>query len=238
MLTVIPVLLLIYIICSCSTAQGQLLVFSKTSGFYHKSIPEGIRCISEIGNGLGLKVDTTTNAAIFQSDSINSYQGIVFLNTTGDVLNEHEQKGLQNFIRQGRGFLGIHAASDTEMKWDWYNELVGAFFDGHPPITNATYYTNNNSHPSTKMIPEKFEFIEEIYNFRSIKADKINVIVSVDEGSYEGGKNGQSHPISWYREFEGGRSFYTNFGHRTETYSNPIFIDHISGGLKYVLRME
>ncbi|MGV3707130.1 MAG: ThuA domain-containing protein [Arcticibacter sp.] len=212
--------------------ETRILVFFKTAGFYHKSIPIGIRAIQELGRKNQFEVDTTANSSVFSSSTLHQYDAVVFLNTTGDIMDDAEQTGFEKYIRSGKGFVGIHAATDTEYTWPWYNKLVGAYFSNHPHIQPATIQVINKKHISTKFLPASWKRTDEWYNFKSISPD-IKVLANLDESSYSGGKNGSHHPIAWYHEFDGGRAFYTGGGHTDESYTEPLFLKHILGGIRY-----
>jgi cytochrome c len=219
----------------CGSPQEQkLLIFSKTAGYHHNSIDTGIQAISKLATENNIKVDTTTDAALFTEDNLAQYSVVIFLSTTGDVLNHYQQADFERYIQAGGGFVGIHAAADTEYDWPWYNELVGAYFQSHPHQQNANIQVLNRSHPATKHLPEVWNHFDEWYNYRSI-VDGLNVLMNLDESSYEGGENGENHPIAWNREFDGGRMFYTGLGHTEEAYANPLFLQHIWGGITYAM---
>ncbi|MGA0556046.1 ThuA domain-containing protein [Larkinella sp. VNQ87] len=215
-------------------AKDAILVFSKTKGFRHKSIEVGKASIYKLGQENGFNVDTTENAALFTPDNLKKYKAVVFLSTTGDILNNEQQAAFEQYIKKGGGFVGIHAAADTEYDWPWYNQLVGAYFLSHPKQQNAEIEIVDKKHLSTKMLPDRWKRYDEWYNYKSI-VEGIKVIGKLDEKTYEGGKNGDNHPFIWYREFDGGRSFYTGGGHTDESYSDPQFLQHILGGIKYAM---
>jgi cytochrome c len=224
--------------CSKKSQEGtRILVFSKTAGFRHESIPAGIDALRKIAAMDNITVDTTENAANFNEENLRRYKAVVFLNTTGDVLNQEQQNDFERFIQAGGGYLGVHSATDTEYDWPWYGKLAGAYFTSHPNNPNvrkAEFMTVDHNHLSTDSLPDRFERTDEFYNFRDFNND-IKVLVKIDEKSYEGGTNGDNHPMSWYHEFDGGRAFYTAMGHTNESYQEPLVIRHIRGGLKYVL---
>lgn len=212
----------------------RLLIFYKTAGFYHASIPAGIAAIQKLGQENNFTVDTTNNAANFTFENLTNYQAVIFLSTTGNILNDQQQTAFENFIRSGRGFMGIHAATDAEYDWPWYNQLVGAYFNGHPAIQQATINVTDRVHPATKNLPASWHRTDEWYNFKALNP-AIKVLATLDEQTYTGGTNGSNHPIAWYHEFENGRSFYTAGGHTEESYSEPLFLQHLAGGIQYVL---
>ncbi|WP_354581654.1 ThuA domain-containing protein [Hymenobacter sp. UYP22] len=211
-----------------------MLIFSKTSGFRHESIPAGIRAIQTLGQQHNFRVDTTTNAGRFTTTGLQPYQAVIFLSTTQDVLNEEQQTAFEQYIRGGRGFMGVHAATDTEYNWAWYGRLVGAYFNGHPAIQTATIQVLNDTHPATAGLPAQWTRTDEWYNFRDL-SPTLTVLATLDERTYSGGTNGSNHPIAWYHEFAGGRAFYTAGGHTTESFSEPLFQQHLLGGIRYAI---
>ncbi|MBD0349674.1 MAG: ThuA domain-containing protein, partial [Flavisolibacter sp.] len=216
------------------TAKPRVLVFTKTKGFYHESIPNGAAAIQQLGKENNFLVDTTSNAGYFTEDSLKHYAVVIFLSTTQDVLNAEQQVAFQRFIQAGGGFVGIHAATDTEYDWPWYNKLVGAYFASHPRQQKAVIKVVDKNHPATSFLPDKWERFDEWYNFKSVQPD-IKVLAYLDETTYEGGQMGDNHPFIWYHEFDGGRAFYTGGGHTKESYSDSLFLKHILGGIKYAI---
>lgn len=219
---------------SCSQKAKSLLVFSKTTGYRHGSIEAGIVALQQLGEVNNFEVRATENAKYFTEDSLKMFDAVVFLNTTGDVMNTEQQADFERYIQAGGGFVGIHAATDTEYHWPWYNQLVGAYFMNHPKVQTATLRRLNGSHVSTQMLEDAWDKNDEWYNFRDINPD-INVLLSIDESTYDGGENGENHPVSWYHDFDGGRAFYTAMGHTNETFENPKFLNHLMGGLTYAM---
>ena len=217
-----------------SSAADYVLVFSKTAGFRHKSIETGVKAIEALGLENNFTVTNSEDSNIFLSKKLKRYDLIIFLNTTGDVLNSEEEAAFKKYINKGGSYLGIHAASDTEFEWAWYGKLVGAYFIDHPKPAQATMNVLNKNHKSTQHLSNTWSHFDEWYNFKSISGD-IQVLLALDESSYEGGKNGDFHPIAWYQEFDGGRMFYTGMGHTIESYSDPKFKEHLLGGILYCL---
>src|SRR5256886_2468267 len=223
-----------------ANAQSQaprVLVFSKTAGFRHSSIEPGIAAIRKLGQENGFAVDATEDAGAFTDKNLKRYQAVVFLNTTGDVLDARQQDAFERYVQAGGGWVGIHSATDTEYDWPWYGRLAGAWFNGHPNNPNVrkgTYRVLDKSHPSTEGLPDRWDREDEFYNFKSIDPT-IHVLVDIDEKTYEGGTNGDHHPMSWYHDFDGGRAWYTNMGHTEATFSEPLFLRHLLGGLRYAM---
>jgi len=212
------------------------LVFSKTAGFRHSSIVPGKPAIMKLGKENGFSVDTTEDASKFTDANLKGYNAVIFLNTTGDVLNHYQQAAFERYIQSGGGFMGIHAATDCEYNWPWYGKLVGAYFKGHPKNQLAKLNVIDKSHGSTAHLPDVWERVDEWYNFKKAPSkEDVKVLVTIDEKSYQGGDNGDWHPMVWYHDFDGGRAFYTEFGHTDESFSDPNYLKHILGGIKYAI---
>jgi cytochrome c len=217
------------------TREITVLVFSKTASFRHESIPAGIAAIRSLAQQHDFLADTTENSASFSEKTLKKYNVIVFLNTTGDVLNDMQQLELNRWIQAGGGFVGIHAAADTEYEWPWYGDLVGAYFNGHPNnpnVRDASVKVLDNTHISTAHLPASWQRTDEWYNYKDIRPE-INILLNLDEKSYEGGTNGNNHPIAWYRDFDGGRTWYTGLGHTNESYADQNFLKMLWGGIQY-----
>jgi type 1 glutamine amidotransferase len=199
----------------------SVLLFHKTAEFRHDSIEAGIQAISEQGADEGYDVTATDDASVFTADELQPYDVIVFLNTTGDVLDEGQQRAMEEFIQRGKGFVGVHSAADTEYDWEWYGGLVGAYFNSHPEPQSAAVEVTS-SHPVVDGLPGRFERFDEWYNFRTQPGPEMTVLATVDESSYEGGEMGQSHPIVWAGEYDGGRAVYIGFGHTSESFGEQL----------------
>jgi cytochrome c len=222
---------------SCQKVTPRVLVFSKTMGFRHESITAGKAAMLAMGQQYGLQIDTTENDSAFYEGNLRQYHAVVFLNTTGDVLNPEQQNNFERFIQAGGGYVGIHAATDTEYDWPWYGKLAGAYFKDHPGnpnVQDGEFYVVDKNHPACDSLPERFHRMDEFYNFRQMNPD-VRPLVNIDEKSYKEGKMGDNHPMSWYHEYDGGRAFYTAMGHTVESFSEPLFLHHLWGGLKWVL---
>lgn len=216
----------------------SMLVFSKTAGFRHGSIPEGITCFRELGTELGLKVIATEDASIFTSKSLASVRIVVFLNTTGDILNDREQAAFESYIRSGGAWFGVHAAADTEYEWAFYKGLVGAYFKSHPAIQPARITVEIKDHPSTRMLPGLWNRTDEWYTYTLSPRDDVTVLASLDEDSFSGGGMNGDHPIAWCHEYEGGRALYTGGGHTKESYREPKFRAHLKGSLEWLITAD
>jgi len=218
-----------------SAKQKKILVFTKTAGFRHTSaIASGKTAIIELGAKNKFDVDTTENAAAFTTDNLKNYAAVVFLCTTGNVLNDEQQQAFQQYIRAGGGFVGLHSAADTEYDWPWYGELNGAYFKNHPKQQEAVFNIVDANNIATAHLPKVWKRFDELYNFKWIGTD-LHTLITIDESSYTGGANGENHPMAWYHDFDGGRAFYTALGHDNKSFEDPLYLQHVLGGIKYAM---
>jgi type 1 glutamine amidotransferase len=214
----------------------SLLVFSKTTGYRHESIAAGVAAVSEIGAGLGLTVDATEDADMFDAVNLSRYAAMVFLSPSGTIFETDAQRAaLESYVVSGGGFVGIHAASTAESDWPFYGELVGGRFKSHPPVQPATVIVEDGSHPSTAHLGSTWTLADEWYEFTDDPRPRVHVLLSVDESTYEGGAMGPDHPISWQHSAGAGRCFYTALGHPIEAYAEPTFRAHLAGGIRSVV---
>ena len=211
----------------------DLLVFSKTAAFRHDSIPNGIQAIRELGQANNFTVTATEDAGAFTDANLAQYEAVVFLMTTGDVLDATQQAAFERYIGAGHGYVGIHSAADTEYDWPWYGGLVGAYFQSHPAIQQATIKVADRTFPATAGLPQKWARTDEWYTFRTNPRGKVHVLMTLDEKTYTGGAMGFDHPIAWCQNYAGGRSFYTAIGHTAATYSDPLARQHLLGGIEW-----
>jgi type 1 glutamine amidotransferase len=216
---------------NAADAPYDVLVFSKTAGFRHDSIPAGLAMIRELGAANNFTVTATEDSA--QLTNLAQYEAVVFLNTTGDVLNAAQQSAFESYIRGGGGYVGIHSAADTEYDWPFYGELVGAYFASHPAIQQATVRVENRAHQATQHLPSAWVRTDEWYNFRTNVRSSARVLATLDESTYSGGSMGADHPHTWCKTVQSGRSFYTGTGHTQASYTEANFRSLVLGGIRY-----
>ncbi len=214
--------------------KPRILVFSKTAGFRHESIAAGKIAIIKLGKENGFLVDTTESENYFTEDSLKKYKAVVFLSTTGNILNAPQQIAFERYIQAGGGFTGVHAAADTEYDWEWYGKMVGGYFMSHPKTQQAIVNVTDRVNAASSHLPVKWKRTDEWYNYKNLNPN-VKVLASLDETSYEGGKNGTNHPIAWYHQYDGGRAFYTGMGHTSESFADPLYLKHLLGGIKYAI---
>ncbi|MDO3387612.1 ThuA domain-containing protein [Gilvimarinus sp. SDUM040013] len=220
--------------------QFSVLLFTKTAGWHHESINAGVTAMKKMAERHHFKLDWHEMSSVFADDRLKNYDAVVFLNTTADILNDDQQAAMERFIQSGKGFVGIHSASDTEYEWDWYTKMVGRTFHIHPAIQTAEIDVIDRKFPGVERMPDTFLWTDEFYEFGAERIDSLNYILSIDESTYDpvadwgrvaGEGMGDFHPIAWYHEYDGGRAFYTGLGHVPSTFEDKMFLEHIYGGL-------
>ena len=211
----------------------DVLVFSKTAGFRHDAIPAGIQAIRDLGAANSFTVTATEDANAFTTANLAQYEAVVFLSTTGDVLDATQQTAFESYVRGGGGYVGVHAAADTEYDWPFYGELVGAYFASHPAIQPVTVRVQDRAHAATAHLPQAWNVTDELYNYRTNPRPTSRVLATLDESTYSGGSMGADHPITWCKTLSSGRSFYTGLGHTQAQYADSNFRRELLGGIRY-----
>jgi len=231
-------------------AARKVLVFSKTAGFRHGSIPTGVEAMKQLGKSTGaFEVTATEDESFFEPEKLKAFDAVIFLNTTGEVFKSKEagreerlKKSLVDFVQSGKGLIGTHSATDTYKNWKEYNDMMGGAFAGHPWHTKIKVRNLDPNHPLTAAFGGKdFEIADEIYQFRNGTAlpEERRMLLSlsgeiVDKGKGRYGKDGL-YPIAWVDNYGKGRIFYCSLGHRDEIYWNPVILEHYLAGIQYAL---
>ena len=210
----------------------DVLAFTKTGGFRHDCIEPGGAALKEYFKERNINYTQSDDTSLFEGNKLDDFDVIIFFQTTGNVLDSFQQEALVKHVKSGKGFVGIHAAADAEYDWAWYAGLVGAQFESHANIQEATIVKVDTHHLASKHLPDRWSRTDEWYNFRQVPSN-VHVLLSIDETTYEGGTHGDSHPMAWYHEYDGGRSFYTALGHTVESYSDTLFLKHVYEGVKW-----
>ena len=230
------------IILNTMAQKGQFkaLIVTTTNGWHHESLHSGVIAIKEMAKRHFFEAVLFEDPGSFNDKNLQEYQVVIFLNTTGDIFNAEQQKTLERFIQSGKGFVGIHSASDTEYEWEWYTKLVGRMFHIHPAIQTAKLQVVDPAFPGLQGFEGGKLWTDEWYEFGKPLVNDLQVILAVDETSYDpkvawgsrkGEGMGKSHPIAWYHQYDGGRSFYTALGHLPTIYQDKAFLDHIYAGI-------
>lgn len=235
-------LLAIQLMSLTATAQKQFkaLVVTTTKGWHHESLHAGFVALKEMGNRNFFDVVLYENPRGLTDKYAEQFQVIIFLNTTGDIFDSAQQKVMERFIQSGKGFVGIHSASDTEYDWAWYTKLVGRMFKIHPAVQTAKLKVLDNKFPGLQSFANGALWTEEWYDFGPETITGLNYVLGVDESTYDpkvswGEKKstgmGEMHPLAWYHNYDGGRSFYSALGHLPTNFSNEAFLNHLYAGI-------
>jgi type 1 glutamine amidotransferase len=212
------------------THKPNVLIYSKTKAYHHECIEPGGKALQDYFNDAGISSTMTADSSVFTKAKLSEYDVVMFFQTTGNVLDSAQQVAFENYYKSGKGFVGVHAASDTEYDWPWYGKLVGAYFASHPDIQHHVIEKVDTAHISCKHLPFRWKRMDECYNFKSLPQN-VNVLLVADETTYQGGLHGDYHPMSWYHQYDGGRSFYTALGHTVESYQDTLMLEHILQGV-------
>lgn len=208
----------------------QVLAFSKTAGFRHDSIPEAVTAV-RAWEAEGFQVEATEDASAFTPENLKRFDAVIFLLTTGDVLDSAQESALQAWVEAGGGLVGVHSASDTEYDWAWYGGVLGAYFASHPAVQAADVHIEAPEHPTMAGLPKVWNRTDEWYDFRANPRSGATVLATLDESTYSGGKMGDDHPVVWCKPVGKGRFWYTAMGHTKESYSEPLFLAHLKAGV-------
>ena len=233
--------LLVVGLVGCATGKSprtgfRALVFSKTLMYRHASITNGIAAIQQLGRGNHFAVDATEDASWFTPANLARYQVVIFLSTSGDILNDEQQTAFREFIERGGGLVAVHAgvAGDvaTEGGWPWYGEALCARFTNHSAIVEAAIDVEDSQNPSTAALPKRWVRRDEWYNFIESPRGKVRVLASLDESTYQGGTMQGDHPVAWCKRMGHGRVWYTALGHTEASFTEPLFLQHLLGGIQ------
>lgn len=218
-----------------SQKQFKAFVVTTTRGWHHESIHAGFVALKELAARNNFDLDLMESPTSFTDDRLKNYQLVIFLNTTGDIFDSAQQKVMEHFVQSGKGYVGIHSASDTEYDWEWYTKLVGRMFVTHPAVQTAKLVVFDKSFPGLQGFVDGQLFTDEWYQFTNEKTSGLKYILGIDESSYspKGDGMGANHPLAWYHEFDGGRAFYTALGHVPTNFSNQAFLDHLLAGIRW-----
>jgi type 1 glutamine amidotransferase len=215
----------------------RLLIFTKTTGYRHPSIPEGVAALRELAQRDGMQAEVDDTAECFTRTSLARFGAVIWLSTSGTVLDASQRAAFQSFVAGGGHYVGIHAASAAEGDWPWYTELVGAKFVGHPELQSARLIVEDGQHPATAHLNGEWYRQDEWYEFDRNPRSRARVLISVDESSYRGGGMGD-HPLVWCQELGSARSFYTALGHSADDFRDAAFLQHLAGGIRWAVGAE
>ncbi|HEU4489552.1 MAG TPA: ThuA domain-containing protein, partial [Jiangellales bacterium] len=213
--------------------QFRVLVFTRATGATHASTSAGVSAIRALGEQLRFAVQVTDDSRRFTESHLKQYRAVVFLNTTGDVLNAAQQAAFEQYFFDGGGFVGVHAAIEAEPEWQFLTDVIGTRANGASPVSEATVKVADRVHGASADLPEYWERTDQWYNFAANVRGQQHVLATVDESTYAGGTMGPDHPITWCQDYKGGRSFYTAGGDTPATFSEPEFRSHLGGAIRW-----
>ncbi|MFJ7243424.1 ThuA domain-containing protein [Kitasatospora sp. NPDC098652] len=221
----------------------KVLLFTKTAdgSFRHDSIDAGVKMFQQLGADNGFQVDRSEDATVFNSATLSTYSAVVMFQTSGMVWDtDDERKAVQDYVHSGHGIVAVHNATDMRIQgqFPWWDQVLmgGAHMTEHSAgVLNGTAKVADKVHPSTQGLPDRWTRAEEWYNFDKDQRGDVHVLVTADETTYDAGpkKMGPDHPISWCRNAEGGKVWATAMGHESSAYSEPLFKQHLLGGIKW-----
>jgi cytochrome c len=213
----------------------RVLVFTRTLGFRHDSIPTAVAAMRRMATERGWVLEATEDATMVADEALADVDVLVFLSTSGNVLDAGQRAAFERFVRSGKGFAGVHGAADTEYDWPFYGSLLGAYFRAHPAIQTATVVVERADHPATRTLPPRWTRTDEWYAFHENPRPRVQVLLTLDESSYSPGADGMGadHPLAWCHEIEGTRAFYTALGHTAESWAEPLFLEHVAAGIEW-----
>jgi type 1 glutamine amidotransferase len=241
-------------------ADRSVLIFTKTNGFRHGSIPVAVKSLTMLGEKTGAySVVHTEDESYFEPARLSKFDAVFMINTTGPIFQPSKmpddpakrkealdretrlKASLEQFVRSGKGLAGTHSATDTYKNWKAYNEMMGGAFDGHPWHMEVPIRILGNDHPLNRVFGgEGFTIVDEIYQFRADTAspEDRRILLTLRpgwDGLAKGKRKDEFYPISWIRKYGDGRSFYCSLGHRDEIYYNPVVLEHYLAGFQYAL---
>jgi type 1 glutamine amidotransferase len=225
---------------SAAPRPDKVLIFSGTTGYRHGSIEVGVAAMIRLVRAQDMEPVASEAPAAF--DDLSGYAAVILLSNTTDPKKPESEwlvgmrrEELQRFVRRGGGVVAIHAAADSHYGWPWYTRMIGGHFASHPPGTpKGRLRRVTRAHPAAKAMPDRFERADEWYNFDDHDPEA-QLLVTLDPQSI-GAVDVNPNPVSWAKEFEGGRVFYTAMGHTAESYGEPLFLNHVAGGLRWATR--
>ena len=245
----LPVIMLLAQGCESrtSTLEGKkILVFTKNGeGYVHDNIQESVDMFLELGKNERFSVDTTSNSSVFSSPALHRYDVVVFSNTNNDVFdNQEERDGLVQYVRSGKGVMGVHIACGTEREWEWFKQMLGGTFDFHPPYQEFPVWVVDSLYPYPSGIPSPWIIKDELFVTKELNPT-IRILMVSDFSSPDfiisdpmPNTFGKLFPCVWCNTFDGGRQWFTALGHDKSCYTDTVFVRHILDGLKWLHQLK
>jgi type 1 glutamine amidotransferase len=226
---------------SANIAKRKVLYLTHSAGFKHEVLPLSEQILKEIGERSGaFEATTTQDCSVLSRDGLKPYDAVVFY-TTGELpISDAQKAAFLDFIRSGKGFVGIHSATDTFYKWPEYGELIGGYFDQHPWHQEVAINVEDQRHPATRHLGKSFKITDEIYQFKDFSRSRVHVLLSLDVNSVDLNKRAvhrtdKDFAVAWWRRYSKGRVFYTALGHRPEVWRDERFQRHLLGAIRWAI---
>lgn len=241
--------LLLGLAAQCYAAEKRVLVYTRNytpdgKGYVHDNIKASVEAIQELGRENGFAVDVSDDPKVFKEKNLSQYKALIFSNSNNEAFeNDQQRAAFKRYIQGGGGFVGIHSASGSERKWEYYWSVVGAKFRRHPKQQPFTVRVADPKHPATRDLPATFTWGPDECYYHDHFSKNIKPLLVVDPGKlddpkkneYPGKLFGDAMPVAWYHTFDGGREFYTGLGHNISDYKNPLLTKHILGGILWAM---
>lgn len=225
-------------------SNASILVYTKNGeGYVHDNIKASVNALKKIGRLNDFSVETSNDPAVINEENLKKYQCIILSNTNNETFDTDKQKlAFVRYIHAGGSVVGIHSSCGSERDWEWFWAMLGGKFESHPPYQSFDIKVINHNHPSTSFLGEIWHWEDECYYLKHLNPDikillaaDLRTIEDEDKDIYPGEVFGDYFPLAWYHEFQGARIFYTALGHSIKHYSDPDFINHIEGGIKWAI---
>ena len=221
-------------------ATKRVLYITHSAGYRHDSIPTSQIVMEQLGVKSGaFEVVSSEDLSLITAETLRGFDVLYFFTSGELALSDQQKSDLLEFVREGKGFGGVHSATDTLYNWREYGELIGAYFNGHPWAQEVTVRAENRDHPILQDFEAVFRISDEIYQFRNFSRDRTHVLLSLDTSSVDLSIPGVARedgdfPLAWYREYGKGRVFYTALGHGNETWLDSRFQALLLNALKWL----
>lgn len=226
----------------------KVLVYTKNGkGYVHDNIPSAVSCIQKLGRQHGFKVDTSSNTSVMTEDNLKQYTLLIFPSTNNDVFDTDAQRlAFRRYIEAGGGFVGIHSVTGTERSWKWFKMMLGGTFSWHAKFQKFSVKVIDSQHPSMQGLPKVWEkedecyFAKELYPGPTVLlAHDITTLNTSDTTQRNNiiknaGGYVELYPAAWTYNYDGGHTWVTVLGHDKKDYSDPVFVQHIFQGIRYI----
>jgi type 1 glutamine amidotransferase len=219
---------------------------TRSAGFKHAVVPFAADTMKKLAEQeRDFDVTVTDDPSVISTEGLKNYNALLFY-TTGKTtaafgIDEQQKQALMDFVKSGKGFAGVHSATDTFYDWPEYGEMIGGFFDEHPWHQEVTIKVEDTKHPATRHLGTSFKINDEIYQFKDFSRSRVHVLLSLDTSSVDLTKKNVKRTdgdfaTSWVRDWAKGRVFYTALGHEQAVWSDPRFQTHLLNGIRWTMR--